>query len=94
MKKVKISMSCTIPILVMLVLLLLTSCEREAKEKVETSNPLFNVELLFEVDGCKVYRFEDGGRTRYFTTCQGSVNWSERYGKNSTVNIEVPTGVK
>lgn len=28
----------------------------------------FQVEFLFEKDGVKVYRFEDGGRQHYFTT--------------------------
>ena len=29
---------------------------------------VFEVEYLFEKDGVKVYRFEDGGRYHYFTT--------------------------
>jgi hypothetical protein len=51
-----------------------TSCRREAKEVAVTNNNSFHVELLFEVDGCKVYRFWDGGY-RYFTQCSGSVQW-------------------
>lgn len=40
-----------------------------------TTNKNFNAELLFEVDGCKVYRFFDGGEAIYFvkdTTYNGS----------------------
>lgn len=75
----------------LLAVFFLSSCEKEAKEKVLTNNPSFNLELLFEVDGCKVYRFVDGGRSRYFTTCQGSVSWNEDDGKRSDFNVEVPT---
>lgn len=58
-------------------LILFTSCRRESTEVVETNNKNFNVELLFEVDGCKVYRFWDGGY-KYFTTCEGSVEWKSK----------------
>lgn len=55
-------------------LVLFTSCKREPTEVVTTNNKNFHVELLFEVDGCKVYRFWDHGY-KYFTTCNGSVEW-------------------
>jgi hypothetical protein len=35
--------------------------------RLSTTNKNFNAELLFEVDGCKVYRFFDGGEAVYFT---------------------------
>ena len=41
----------------------------------------FNVEFLFEVDGCKVYRFEDY-RTVQFTNCKGATQWTRNCGKN------------
>lgn len=79
-------------ILIFLALVLVSlSCDKEAKEKVETDNKEFNVELLFEIDGCKVYRFVDGGHNRYFTNCNGSVQWHESCGKNCTRAVEVPT---
>lgn len=49
----------------LLAVFFLSSCEKEAKEKVSTNNASFNAELLFEVDGCKVYRLEDGGVSRH-----------------------------
>ena len=73
-------------IITLLSVFFLSSCE-----KVATNNALFNVELLFEVDGCKVYRFQDGGRSRYFSTCQGSVSWNENHGKNNNVDMEIST---
>ena len=78
-------------IITLLSVFFLSSCEKEAKEKVATNNALFNVELLFEVDGCKGYRFQDGGRSRYFSTCQGSVSWNENHGKNNNVDMEIST---
>lgn len=54
--------------------LVLSSCFGEPTEVVETNNNDFDVELLFEIDGCRVYRFWDHGY-KYFTTCNGSVEW-------------------
>ncbi|HEY1957862.1 MAG TPA: DUF4884 domain-containing protein [Polyangiaceae bacterium] len=36
-----------------------------------TSNPSIQVDLLFEHDGCRVYRFIDGGY-HYFARCEGA----------------------
>jgi len=71
--------------------LFMVGCNKSAKQTVETDNSSFKVELLFEVDGCKVYRFVDGGRSRYFTTCSGGTSWSESHGKNSTVESGITT---
>jgi len=83
MKKVLISLT--------LGLILFTSCKREPTEVVKTNNTNFNVELLFEVDGCKVYRFWDGGY-KYFTTCNGSVNW--KTGDKHSDKKEIQTVIK
>jgi len=40
----------------------------------------FKLELLFERDGCKMYRFYDGGRYVYWSTCQGSTTYSYQSG--------------
>jgi len=37
------------------------------------NNKTYTVEYLFEHDGCKVYRFMDGGHFVYFTNCKGDV---------------------
>ena len=42
---------------------------------------VFEVEYLFEKDGVKVYRFEDGGRYHYFTT-KGETISVQTEGKN------------
>lgn len=37
------------------------------------NNSTYQVEYLFEHEGCKVYRFMDMGHYIYFTNCQGDV---------------------
>jgi len=75
----------------LLLLLLTVSC---AGEGIPTSQNgalgNFNVQRLFETEGCVVYRFYDA-RYRYFTNCNGAVNYSASCGKNCTRNEEIPT---
>lgn len=37
------------------------------------NNRTYEVDYLFEHDGCKVYRFYDMGNYVYFTNCRGDV---------------------
>ena len=37
------------------------------------NNSTYQVEYLFEHEGCKVYRFMDMGHYIYFTNCKGDV---------------------
>ena len=48
------------------------SCVAPAQAVVRSSNPNVRLELLFEVDSCKVYRFQDGGAGayQYLTICK------------------------
>jgi hypothetical protein len=48
-----------------------------------SNNKTYQVDYLFEHDGCKVYRFNDYGRYVYFTNCTGEVTCIE---KDSTEN--------
>lgn len=41
-------------------------------KKPAENNKTYNVEYLFENDGCKVYRFYDNGNYVYFVNCNGS----------------------
>lgn len=43
------------------------------------SNPSYDVSLLFDHDGCKVYRFYDIGTARYFVKCGNSSSTSYSY---------------
>lgn len=74
----------------LLVVALLLGCMNDEKETIHTDNSNFNVQLLFEVDSTRVYRFFDGGRARYFTTSKGSVSWTEKSSK-TTNYVEIPT---
>jgi hypothetical protein len=70
---------------------LVVGCLSPPQSSVPSSNPQVKVELLFEVDGCKVYRFYDGGQPRYFTKCANgtsSVGWQQSCGKNCSFYAE------
>lgn len=55
-----------------------------AQEMKQSGN--FQVEMLFEHDGCKMYRFEDAGKYIYYSKCSSENNedlstqtsWNER----------------
>lgn len=73
---------------------MLAGCERHPQETAETSNAEFHVELLFEHDGCRVYRFWDGGN-RYYTHCPGGqsrTDWDIRHSNGKTIWTE-PHGI-
>lgn len=57
----------------LLIALLFIGCREEAQETAITTNPNVEVQLLFEKDGCKIYRFYDG-RWIYYTDCRGKVD--------------------
>lgn len=42
------------------------------------NNKTYQVDYLFEHDGCKVYRFYDHGEYVYFTNCTGEVTTMKR----------------
>jgi hypothetical protein len=77
-------------LLIIVSTIFLFSCQNDYKEIVQTDNSDFKVQYLFEVDGCKVYRFMDDGSNRYLTTCQGLISWEEKHGK-SNVNMQMST---
>lgn len=60
--------------------ILFTGCLNEGQERQKTSNQEIEVTLLFEKDGCKVYRFVDGGKSVYWTDCRGKVEYASKKG--------------
>ena len=76
----------------MLPLLLLTGCYKQAESSSRPSNGEFEVQKLFEHQGCTVYRFYHSGY-RYYTRCKSDVTttWNESCGKNCTRSVSVPT---
>jgi len=80
-----------------LLAVVLTGCYKEAQKKEQTTNSEFNLELLFEKDGCKIYRFLDGGRAVYWTDCRGKVEsvYTQLSGKSSQeIRVQNETVVK
>jgi hypothetical protein len=49
------------------------------------NNKSYEVQYLFEHDGCKVYRFQDNGHFVYFTNCKSDVTSIE----NDSTRIRV-----
>lgn len=77
---------------VLLLALLLVGCQEPAQRTEKSSNHNIKVELLFEHDGCKVYRFNDGS-THYFAKCPMSVTVSDvkDCGEDCSYHEEVQT---
>lgn len=56
-------------------LIALSGCESRQPISVESQGD-YQVELLFEKDGCKVYRFTDYGRNVYWSNCAGRLSYT------------------
>lgn len=74
--------------IIILIAILFTGCVQDAKHSTQNGN--FKVEFLFEQNGCKMYRFCDGGRYVYWSDCQGKTqsDFTTRSGKSSTTHSE------
>lgn len=78
----------------LLSLFMLAGCEKEAVGVAQTTNSEILLELLFENDGCKVYRFTDAGQSHYYANCAASTTVMEtvRLGRsNRVVQNEIKT---
>ncbi len=75
-----------------LALLALTGCVKSAESTSQTTNDHFQVEMLFENDGVKVYRFDDVGRYVYYVDARGNTQWSTggKYPKKMSVSTSSP----
>jgi hypothetical protein len=69
-------------------LLILTSCKKAAQET--HHNGGFEIEFLFEHDGCKVYRFLDG-RMVYFSDCRGKMDHTTTHHNGKTTTTDYHT---
>jgi Domain of unknown function (DUF4884) len=76
--------------ILMVALGVMSGCFADPVSRQTTNNKQIDVEFIFEHDGCKAYRFEDGGSERYYVDCRNSttVTWDERHGK-VTVPVQV-----
>jgi hypothetical protein len=59
--------------LLLLMPVIVTGCAYQIplKQGKSENNKTYEVDYLFEHDGCKVYRFYDRGNYVYFTNCRG-----------------------
>lgn len=79
----------TIISLAVVTLAISASCKNREKstEKIDD----FELQLLFEKDGCKVYRFVDGNSYVYWSDCSGNMQKQKDYtnGKvRTTIRIQ------
>lgn len=70
----------------------LVNCTKEPEATLKTTNDRFDVQLLFEHDGCRAYRFYDAQERKYYVHCPagqastmqerhhstGKTHWTER----------------
>ncbi len=68
-----------------------SSClpQRPISKKAPENNKTYQVEYLFEHNGCKVYRFFDLGHYIYFTNCSGDVTSIENDSIQTGTNVKV-----
>lgn len=62
---------------IIILFIFLYSCSVEPEQVEKTSNQNIKVDFLFEKDGCRVYRFTDGGQNIYWTNCRGNISWKQ-----------------
>lgn len=74
-------------VLLLFVLVLFIGCMKEPMQTNSTDNKLIKVELLFTIDGAKVYRFNDGGRFIYFVLNKSGARTEADYTVNNGKRI-------
>lgn len=75
-------------LVVISLLLVLAACDTEPVSQSKTTNDKIKVDLLFEHEGCKVYRFVDTSAPIYYVHCltgTTQASWYETTGKTSTL---------
>ena len=73
-------------LLTFLVVVLISSVSDNPEPKETIQNGDYKLELLFEQNGCKMYRFHDNGRYVYWSDCQGKteLEYKESNGKTNS----------
>lgn len=56
---------------IIILAVLLAACDKPPVNTTSTNNPQVPVSTLFTHEGCTVYRFNDGGKSHYYTRCDG-----------------------
>jgi hypothetical protein len=71
----------------LLAAVLLTSCEESAEERARPATERFNIEKLFDHEGCTVYRFHDG-YDRYYARCGATTVTSYPVSNGETTRLD------
>ena len=74
-------------------LIALVGCQDNPVSTSTTNNSKIGVDFLFEHEGCRVYRFYDGGGPVYYANCGSHVqtSWSHSCGKGCVKQETVST---
>lgn len=85
--------------ILILMLLVYAGCDKKLEpiKEIQTNNSNYAVSLLFETEGCKIYKFYDQWQYRYFANCVPGVfgGHTEMVGKTLRyVNDSIPTDKK
>ncbi|MCW8311454.1 DUF4884 domain-containing protein [Sphingobacterium sp. InxBP1] len=80
----KIISKILLAIAIVALLSLVFSCGKDAIKSEQTNNRDIELELLFEKDGCKVYRFYDGMYYVYWSNCSGRTEYNYRVKSGNT----------
>jgi hypothetical protein len=72
-------------LLLLLGVIIFTSCKNDSIKTEVTDFNGVKIALLFEKDGCKMYRFKDGLEFIYWSDCRGKVEYeyTTKTGKSS-----------
>lgn len=76
-------------ILFILAAIVCVGCDKTALKTDSTNNKDIQVEFLFEYEGCRNYRFNDGGHIIHYTNCTATskhVSCGKGCIKEETVN--------
>ena len=69
-----------------ILILILISCTGKSKES--TKEGEFELDFLFEKNGCKIYRFYDVGRYIYWSNCAGNMQYNFMQNQFSTEKMQ------
>jgi hypothetical protein len=63
----------TLFLLVLVIICFSCHTQKPIEKAAPQNNPTYEIEYLFEHEGCKIYRFRDNGHYVYFTNCKGDI---------------------
>jgi hypothetical protein len=73
-------------IIIFIVACFISACKGDAKESTKDGD--FTIELIFEKDGCKMYRFRDAGDFIYWSNCEGRTEYEKTVSTGKTTVIK------